>query len=194
VIKRFFADGFLYFEFSVVLSLLYMMVGMPLVAPLFESARVGETTVNMVYSLICWLAVSGVMAWFEYKRGHGENRHGYFSLAKSAVQKLFSLLFMLLPLALTLVLQAAIHGRNMALTPNVTSGVLSALYRGYLWPMAALPTASQASWLYAIFAAIVVWLLTFGAIFLGFYMGRRRFETEFSDRFGREPNKNPSDI
>jgi len=188
--KRFFADGFLYFEFSVVLSFLYMLFAMPLVVPLLENTRISEETVNTLFSLACWLIVMGIMAMFEYRRGHGEQRHGQFSIAKSAVQKLLSLLFMLLPLGLTLALQAVIHGR----IARTYDSVLGALYRGFLWPMFAVPPGSPATWVHGALAATAVWLLSFGIIFLGFYMGRRRFETEFTTRFGRKPNKEAIDL
>ena len=176
MIKRFFADGFLYLEFSFVFSLLFILLGSPVLSiffgPLFK--RFSEDTVLAVLSFCCWLALSGFMGWLEYTRGFRETRTQPFRLAKIAWQKLASMLFILLPLIPAYLTYE-----------NPETGKM----QGIKFAAGLAETNLAFSWMTRFFSAetaviglVLTVLGTYGVVMVCFFRGRRKYERRYPAR------------
>jgi len=91
--KAFFEDFGLYLAFIVVIVLLFILLGTPVVAPLFEwlSRRVGQSMTDVLLVGTCWAVICFFLCRFEYRRGYWETRVGPFSYPKVAIRKFASM-------------------------------------------------------------------------------------------------------
>ena len=174
--KHLLRDWLLYFEFTLVLSVVYLIVGQALLGGLFarlgDAAQRADIKANVtagLSSLLCWLVLCGGLARLEYKRGFKENRMGEDNPKVVIAQRLLSLALTLAPLV---VFYRAIRYSEF---------VLLATYRGYLWAYDFLGGSN--TWTQALAMALGLFALTGTWIALGYGMGYRKFKRAHARAF-----------
>nr|MDD6336365.1 hypothetical protein [bacterium] len=164
-------DGFLYLEFNIIVSLIFLLFGSPVFMPFFEMLQniLRPLTIDGIISCICWVLFMVVLCWLEYKRGMHETRTGRFVMWQEWVQRLISIAFSLLPIAFY-------YG-----VKYFNYSPLAITYQPYMWLT---PIFGNALW-----SGIIVGMATYLIMMAFFVLGRKRFVAWFQQKHGFLPNQ-----